>query len=80
MTKIKYVDDNKDGKLKVGDFVSLPGSDFCIINDDYAVVDLESGETLTSSYDTLDELTIDLNIKRITKPFTIYPESEDSDD
>lgn len=86
MTKIKYVDDNE--KFDAGDFVSVNSSegysktDFAIVASRgayWTVVDLHEG-TDYGRWDTVEKMTDILGLQRITKPFTIYPESEDDDD
>lgn len=85
MTKIKYV--NKDEKLDAGDFVSVTSAeysltDFAIVASCgayWTVVDLTDG-TDYGRWDTVEKMTDILGLQRITKPFTIYPESEDDDD
>lgn len=85
MTKIKYV--NKDKKLDVGDFVSVNSAEylstnFAIVTSRgayWTVVDLTDG-TDYGRWDTVEKMTDILGLQRITKPFTIYPESEDDDD
>ena len=87
MTRIKYVDNNKDRKLDVGDFVSVNGAgylqtDFAIIASRGAyrtVVNLKDG-TDYGRWDTVEKMTDILDLERITRSFTIYPESEDDDD
>lgn len=85
MTKIKYV--NKDKKLDVGDFVSVNSAEylptnFAIVTSRgayWTVVDLTDA-TDYGRWDTVEKMTDILGLQRITKPFTIYPESEDDDD
>ena len=88
MTRIKYVDNNKDRKLDVGDFVSVNSSegysktDFAIVASRgayWTVVDLHEG-TDYGRWVGINTMTDVLCLRRITKPFTIYPESEDDDD
>ena len=85
MTKIKYVDDNE--KLDVGDFVSVNGAgylqtDFAIVASRgayWTVVDLHEG-TDYGRWVSINTMTDILDLERITRSFTIYPESEDDDD
>ena len=85
MTKIKYV--NKDEKLDAGDFVRANSkeysqTDFAIVASRgpyWTVVDLHEG-TDYGRWVSINTMTDVLCLRRITKPFTIYPESEDSDD
>ena len=86
MTKIKYVDDNE--KFDAGDFVSVNSSegysktDFAIVASRgayWTVVDLTDG-TDYGRWDTVEKMTDILGLQRITKQFTVYPESEDDDD
>ena len=85
MTKIKYV--NKDEKLDAGDFVSVTSAEYSLTNFAivasrgayWTVVDLTDGIDY-GRWDTVEKMTDILGLQRITKPFTIYPESEDDDD
>lgn len=87
MTKIEFFDDNKYKKLDVGDFVSVNGAgylqtDFAIVASRgayWTVVDLHEG-TDYGRWVSINTMTDVLSLRRITKPFTIYPESEDDDD
>ena len=85
MTKIKYVDDNE--KFDAGDFVSVTSAEYLLTNFAivtsrgayWTVVDLCTGIDY-GRWDTVEKMTDILGLQRITKPFTIYPESEDDDD
>ena len=85
MTKIKYVDDNE--KFDAGDFVRVNNeeysqTDFAIValrGAYWTVVNLHTGIDY-GRWDTVEKMTDILGLERITQPFTIYPESEDSDD
>ena len=85
MTKIKYV--NQDKKLDAGDFVRVNNKEYS--QTDFAIVALQGPYwTVVNLYtgidygrwDTVEKMTDILGLQRITKPFTIYPESEDDDD
>lgn len=85
MTKIKYVDDNE--KFDAGDFVSVTSAEYTSTN--FAIVALRGPYWTVVNlctgidygrWDTVEKMTDILGLQRITKPFTIYPESEDDDD
>ena len=88
MTRIKYVDNNKDRKLDAGDFVRVNSeeysqTDFAIValrGAYWTVVNLHTGIDYGGRWDTVEKMTDILGLERITQPFTIYPESEDDDD
>ena len=85
MTKIKYVDDNE--KFDAGDFVSVTSAEYSLTNFAivasrgayWTVVDLTDG-TDYGRWVSINTMTDVLCLRHITKPFTIYPESEDDDD
>ena len=87
MTKIEYVSDKEDKKFDAGDFVSVNSkeysqTDFAIVASRgayWTVVDLHEG-TDYGRWVSINTMTDVLCLRRITKPFTIYPESEDDDD
>ena len=87
MTRIKYVDNNKDRKLDAGDFVRVNNeeysqTDFAIIASRGAyrtVVNLKDG-TDYGRWDTVEKMTDALGLQRIMQQFAIYPESADDDD
>ena len=87
MTRIKYVDNNKNRKLDVGDFVSVTSAEYAPAN--FAIVASRGAYctvvNLTDGIDygrrdTVEKMTEVLGLQRITQQFTICPESKDDDD
>lgn len=91
MTKIKYIENKKDEKFNIGDFVKVPAGicnidriEFGIITGwqggTYCnVVDLQDG-TCHGKFMDLQELVDSLHPVHITDPLVVYPTEKQSDD